>query len=155
MIGDVTPSSEEALPPASGDEALAGFSACCSAIEEAYEFMLAYAAQGLPDEKGSASGSQIRDFLRKCDAALTGLGEAMTDCVRRLGIPLPAPYDAFIHLVEADVRSALAAVQLVLAQPSIGSQLVDNLNASIHLRAVLTDLFLLDEVLKLQARTKS
>ena len=42
--------------------------------------MLAYAAQGLPNEDGSVSGSQIRDFLRKCDAALTGLGEAVTDC---------------------------------------------------------------------------
>jgi hypothetical protein len=28
--------------------------------------------------------------------------------------------------------------------------LVDNLNASIHLRALLTDLFLIDEILKLQ-----
>jgi hypothetical protein len=32
-----------------------------------------------------------------------------------------------------------------LAQRAIGSQLVDNLNASIHLRALLTDLFLIDE----------
>jgi len=154
VAGEVTPSSEEALPPVPGDEALAGFSARCNAIEEAYEFMLAYAAQGLPDEKGSSSGSQIRDFLRKCDAALTGLGGAISDCVRRLGIQSPAPYDAFIEVVEGDVRSAQAAVQLVLAQPSIGSPLVDNLNASIHLRAVLTDLFLLDEVLKLQVRAK-
>ena len=45
-------------------------------------------------------------------------------------------------------------MQLVLAQPSISSQLVDNLNASIHLRALLTDLFLLDEVLKLHARSE-
>jgi hypothetical protein len=36
----------------------------------------------------------------------------------------------------------------VLAQPTISSQLVDNLNASIHLRALLTDLFLIDEALK-------
>ena len=36
----------------------------------------------------------------------------------------------------------------MLAQPSISSQLVDNLNASIHLRALLTDLFLIDEVFK-------
>ena len=120
----------------------------CSRIEEAYEFMLAYAAQGLPNEAASVSGSQIRDFLRKCDAALTGLAEALTDCVRRLGIPSPAPYDAFISVVEHDVRCAQAAVRLVLAQPSISSQLVDNLNASIHLRALLTDLFLLDAVLK-------
>jgi hypothetical protein len=140
--------SEESLPPEPRNEVLADFSERCDAIEEAYEFMLAYAAQGLPNEQGSVSGSQIRDFLRKCDAALTGLGEALTDCVRRLGIRSPAPYDAFITVVDHDVRSAQAAVQLVLAQSSIGSQLVDNLNASIHLRAVLTDLFLLDDVLK-------
>ena len=142
------PSSEEALPPVPGDEALAEFSARCDAIEEAYEFMLAYAAQGLPTDAGSASGSQIRDFLRKCDAALSGLGDALRSCGQRLGNQSAAPYDAFITVVEHDVRCAQAAVQLVLAQPSIGSQLIDNLNASMHLRAVLTDLFLLDEVLK-------
>jgi hypothetical protein len=37
----------------------------------------------------------------------------------------------------------------VLAQKTIGSQIVDNLNASIHLRTLLTDLFLLDEGLKI------
>jgi len=145
VTGDTTPS-EDASPP--GAEALADFSARCNAIEEAYEFMLAYAAQGLPNEAGSTSGSQIRGFLNKCNAALTGLGEALTECVQRLGVGSPAPYHAFISVVESDVRGAQAAVQLVLAQPSIGSQLVDNLNASIHLRAVLTDLFLLDDVLK-------
>jgi hypothetical protein len=144
----MTESSAEASPPAPGDDARAAFSSRCNAIEEAYEFMLAYAAQGLPNEEGSASGSQIRHFLGKCDAALTGLGESITDCVRRLGVPSPEPYHAFIAIVDRDARGAQAAVQLVLAQPSIGSQLVDNLNASTHLRAVLTDLFLLDEVLK-------
>jgi hypothetical protein len=144
----MTPASDEPSPPAPGDEARAALSSRCNAIEEAYEFMLAYAAQGLPNEEGSVSGSQIRDFLRKCDIALTGLGEAITHCVRQRGIPSPGPYHAFVNVVERDARDAQAAVQLVLAQPSIGSQLVDNLNASIHLRAVLTDLFLLDEVLK-------
>jgi hypothetical protein len=47
-----------------------------------------------------------------------------------------------------DASAALAAVELVLAQPSISSQVVDNLNASIHVRALLTDLFLIDEILK-------
>ena len=37
---------------------------------------------------------------------------------------------------------------LVLARADISSQLIDNLNASIHLRALLTDLFVVDEVLK-------
>ena len=51
-------------------------------------------------------------------------------------------------MLDRDAGAALAAVRLVQAQPSISSQLVDNLNASIHLRALLTDLFLLDEILK-------
>jgi hypothetical protein len=144
----MTQSSDGAPPPLPGDDARAALSSRCDAIEEAYEFMLAYAAQGLPSEGGSVSGGQIRDFLHKCDAALTGLGEAITHCVRRLGLEPPEPYHAFIDVVERDARGARAAVQLVLAQRSIGSQLVDNLNASMHLRAVLTDLFLLDEVLK-------
>ena len=55
-------------------------------------------------------------------------------------------------MLDRDARSALAAVRLVLAQPSIGSQLIDNLNASIHVRALLTDLFLIDEILKTRAR---
>jgi hypothetical protein len=61
-------------------------------------------------------------------------------------------YVAFIDVLDRDAQSALAAVRLVLAQPSIGSQLIDNLNASIHVRALLTDLFLIDEILKTPAR---
>jgi len=110
--------------------------------------MLAYAAQGLPHEHGSAAGSQIREFLRTCEQALDGLADAAGRSARRLALDDPAPYDAFVNVLDHDARNARAAVRLVLAQPSIGSQLVDNLNASSHLRAVLTDLFLLDEALK-------
>ena len=55
----------------------------------------------------------------------------------------------FLDVVRQDAAKAGAAIRLVLAQPAIGSQIIDNLNASIHLRALLTDLFLLDETLKL------
>ena len=49
-------------------------------------------------------------------------------------------------------RVLRAAVRLALAVPSIGSQLIDNLNASIHVRTLLTDVFLLDEALKAATR---
>jgi len=87
-------------------------------------------------------------FLGKCDRALDGLADAAGRAVREVGAGPPGPYDAFVAVLEHDARNAGAAVRLVLAQPSIGSQLVDNLNASSHLRAVLTDLFLLDEALR-------
>lgn len=131
------------------DQNRAEFSARCDAVEEAYEFMLAYAAQGLAGEEGSQSGGQIRPFLQKCDAALAGLPDVLGRCATP-----SAAYEAFVGVVEADVRRARAAVQLVLAQPSIGSQLVDNLNASLHLRTVLTDLFLLDDVLTVRSRPR-
>jgi hypothetical protein len=114
----------------------------CNAIEECYEFMLAYAAQGLGTDAGSQSGTQVREFLRRSVDAMTGIADA----IAATGLQ-PA---AFTAVVDRDARDSLAAVELVLAQPAISSQLIDNLNASIHLRALLTDLFLLDEVLKLQ-----
>ena len=119
----------------------------CNAIEECYEFMLAYAGQGLADEVGS-KGVQIREYLTKCSQALTGLAEFIGRFAQRLDVASMAPYTAFLGVIDRDARDANAAVQLVLAQPSINSQLVDNLNASIHLRALLTDLFLIDEVFK-------
>jgi hypothetical protein len=146
----MTRPSAQASSPTPGDDGRAALASRCNAIEEAYEFMLAYAAQGLPSDAGSASGSQIREFLSKCDEALTDLGDAITQSVSHLEATSSSqPYSAFITVVDRDARAAQAAVRLVLAQPSIGSQLVDNLNASTHLRAVLTDLFLLAEILKL------
>ena len=120
----------------------------CDTIEEAYEFMLAYAAQGLAGDAGSQSGGQLREFLTRSAAALTGIGDLFAALVDEEGLD-PAPrYHAYAAVLDRDARHSLAAIELVLAQPSIGSQLIDNLNASIHLRALLTDLFLLDEVLK-------
>ena len=119
-------------------------------IEEAYEFFLAYASQGLSSDAGSDTGRQARQYLQRCDIALSGLGGVFTRYVEQQGLQPTAPYDAFIAVIDRDARDAQAALQLVLAQPSISSQVVDNLNASIHLRALLTDLFLIDEVLKAQ-----
>jgi hypothetical protein len=58
-----------------------------------------------------------------------------------------------LAVLDRDAQDSLAAIELVLAQPVISSQLIDNLNASIHLRALLTDLFLIDEILKLERRS--
>ena len=114
-------------------------------IEEAYEFFLAYASQGLPTDANTSH--PIREHLRRFDQALTGIGEFFLDCAQQLGASDVAPYKRFIEVIERDARDAQAAIQLVLAQPAIGSQTIDNLNASIHVRALLTDLFLIDEIL--------
>jgi hypothetical protein len=129
-------------------ETIAELGSRINIIEEAYEFMLAYASQGLASDQENDTGRQAREYLRKCDAALSGLAGVITQYVEQRGFQPTAPYDAFVDVVAHDATHAQAAIQLVLAQPAISSQMVDNLNASIHLRALLTDLFLVDEVFK-------
>jgi hypothetical protein len=128
------------------------FGSRCEAIEECYEFMLAYAAQGLRTDEGSKSGGQVREFLQRAVNALTGLAEVCTVAVRAEGLERHEKYAAFLAVLDRDSHDSLAAIELVLAQPVISSQLIDNLNASIHLRALLTDLFLLDEILTKQVK---
>jgi hypothetical protein len=122
----------------------------CNAVEECYEFMLAYAAQGLPTDQGSQSGGQVREFLDRAVKALEGLAESCATAVKEEGLEPAERYQAFFAVLDRDARDSLAAIELVLAQPAVSSQLIDNLNASIHLRALLTDLFLVGEILRTQ-----
>jgi hypothetical protein len=123
----------------------------CNTIEECYEFMLAYAAQGLPSDHGSQRGDEVRGYLHRVRDAIAGLVESCAMAVKQEGLQPEERYQAFFAVLDRDARDSLAAIELVVAQPAISSQLVDNLNASIHLRALLTDLFLVSEILKPQA----
>lgn len=122
----------------------------CDAIEECYEFMLAYAAQGHPDDRASRSGMQLREMLSRSAEAMSGLAGAYAEIVRELRLEPAEPYHAFMAILGRDAGNALAAIQLVIVQPRISAQLIDNLNASIHLRTLLTDIFLIDELVKLR-----
>jgi hypothetical protein len=124
----------------------------CNTVEECYEFMLAYAAQGHPSDQGSKTGAQIREFLQRAATAIGALAEGYSKVVKDERLEPAEKYQAFLDVLNRDARNSLAAIDLVLAQPSISSQLVDNLNASVHLRALLTDLFLLSDILTSQAR---
>ena len=117
------------------------------AIEESYEFFLAYAAQGLTTDQASKSGQQLRDFLEKIDDALDGLADGFRGLIVTEGLTPADRFEAVVDVLDDDARKARAAVGLVMSRPGISSQLIDNLNASIHVRALLTDLFLLDEAL--------
>lgn len=98
-------------------------------IEECYEFMLAYAAQGLASDKGSESGRQIREFLNRAVNALVGLPN---HCAETMG----DDRQKFLDVLQRDANDSLAAMELVLAQPAISSQLIDNLNASVDRKSV-------------------
>ena len=113
-------------------------------IEETYEFFLAYAAQGVSGTGKGISGELTR-YLSRADQALAafegGIGGAAEEKDAEA-------VEAMDQVLQRDAGNTRAALKLVMAQSSISSQLIDNLNASIHFRALLTDLFLVDEALK-------
>lgn len=125
--------------PAPGDDALLRG---CELLEECYEFTLAYAAQGHGPEPGSAADVQVRERLTR---AATVAGELARIDTATLG--------AFARVVADDAKATCAALELVLAQPAISSAMVDSLNASLHLRALLADVFLLAETLEARQAT--
>ncbi|MFV1988384.1 MAG: hypothetical protein ACC682_13975 [Gemmatimonadota bacterium] len=115
-------------------------------IEKSYEFFLAYAAQGARDEEASKVGAQLREFLDQMDDALSALENDLGAIVESEGLEPADRYRAMIEITSADAARARATVRLVAAQDVISSELIDNLNASLHIRVLLTDLFLLDDV---------
>ena len=118
------------------------------AIEGGYELMLAYAAQGLVSDEGAANSSQLRDHLQRFDAALTGLAQVYRDAARALEVWPTEAFEGLLKTLEADATFTQSALRMALGQPGISSQLIDNINASIHVRALLTDVFVIDELLR-------
>lgn len=124
----------------------------CDVIEECYEFLLGYAAQGLPTDDGSPAGREVRTHLQNAREALIGLADSCRESIAAHQLEPASPYDAFCSMLNRDAQDSLAAIELVLSQPALSSQLIDNLNASSHLRALLTDLFLVGEILRTRER---
>jgi len=119
-----------------------------NAIETGYEFMLAYAAQGRDFEyTGGGGGPSIRVYLGDLKSGLESIAD---DFEKEIKDKVENGADLFLeyaNILREDARKSLQAVNMVLSLPSIGSQVIDNLNATIHIRALLTDVFLLDEAL--------
>jgi hypothetical protein len=113
-------------------------------IERGYEYLLAYAAQG----RQSDEGTEIRQTLREMHATLDTLAARLRDAIMLDSRQAAEDASVFLEATVEDARKAQGAIALVLSRAAIGSLLVDNLNASIHLRALLTDMFLADQALR-------
>ncbi|MBL4602411.1 MAG: hypothetical protein JKY84_06690 [Emcibacteraceae bacterium] len=116
------------------------------AIETGYEFMLAYAAQGLDFENTSGGGGpSVRIYLNGLKEALQSIADDFENEINDEVESDAKLFLGYIEVLRDDAQKSLKAVEMVLSLPSIGSQVIDNLNASIHIRALLTDIFLIDE----------
>ena len=113
-------------------------------IEESYEFFLAYAAQGI--EGDSSLGGELRRYLNQVHEALGALEEGLGEMAE--GLDSASAFGPMSEVMRRDAQDTKAAVGLVMAQAGVSSQFIDNLNASHHFRALLTDIFVIDEALR-------
>ena len=104
----------------------------------------------LATDQGSQKSRQLREFLSRAAKALTGLAGGCANAIREENLERRKLME-FLVVFDRDARDSIAAMELVLEQPAISSQLVDNLNASMHVRALLADIFLLGEIFRSQA----
>jgi len=130
---DLAPSGQESLHQDSELEGL------IQHLEAGYEFLLAFAAQGR--EEDLQGGQSARATL-----------VSMTQQLHRLESELQNIGHEFAEITRSDLKKVSAALDLIQGLPEINSELIDNLNASIHLRALLTDLFVLSEANRLSQR---
>jgi hypothetical protein len=109
-------------------------------VEEAYEYMLAYAAQGKKQETDEGGVSKIRQYLTRFCEALDALEQAAASEVFTEG------GEEFGQRFLNELKTTRSALMLVMARPAITSDMVDNTNALLAVRAFLTNLFFIDQV---------
>ena len=111
-------------------------------IEEAYEFMLAYAAQGRTDEGDGPDGAHIRTFLAQFEAGVAAIAGELDTLPGATGEAA-----AFLDALRADSAIVTSVIRAMLARGQITSEVVDNANGLISVRSYLTGLFFLDKAL--------
>jgi len=111
-------------------------------VEEAYEFMLAYAAQGKQTEHETTGASQIRGFLERFRTALNTISN-YTEAV----LPATGSTTALSEHFARDTDVMKSILDVLTAQSNITSDMIDNTNGMIAVRSFLTDLFFVDQVL--------
>ena len=109
-------------------------------IEEAYEYMLAYAAQGRADEGAGADGAQIRTFINQFNLSLKELDSFTSDISKEV-----PDADDFIDCFKSESKVMGSVLKVLLAKKNLSSEVIDNTNGLISVRTYLTSLFFIDK----------
>ena len=109
-------------------------------VEEAYEFMLAYAAQGRTDEGAGPDGAHIRTFLTQFSEATDNIINELDNLTEADGT-----METFIKTAKTDADTVKSVLAIMLQKENVSSEMVDNANGLITVRSYLTALFFIDK----------
>jgi hypothetical protein len=109
-------------------------------VEEAYEYMLAYAAQGRADEGAGPDGAHIRTFLVQLNEATDDILAVMDDVHA-----ISPNSSAFFEALKSDAATVKSVMSIMLGKENVSSEMIDNANGLISVRSYLTALFFIDK----------
>ena len=108
-------------------------------IEECYEFLLTYGAQGRKHETDDKGPSKIRESLRLFENALEKIQDIdLTVFANNI-------FDFNKRFLD-DLKVVRSILKSLLELPIITSDMIDNTNGLIIIRSVMTSLFFIDQV---------
>lgn len=126
---------------------LHSFQASVEQAEQAYEFMISFAGQGIGrEDQREQDTDEIRSYLLQLKEAL------LEGCTHASAIPEEHDlrgetyYTAFVEQLRADVEAAVVVLDLLAAQDKITSVQIDDLNGMIGFQSIVMKLFFLDDL---------
>lgn len=115
--------------------------------EEAYEFMISYAGQGIGrDAQREEDTEQIRSYVQQLRDALRDGVEAAARIPDDHDVLGQEHYEAFVDRLHDEVDRAVVVLELLAAQDRITSAQVDDINGMSVFQSVIMKFFFLDDL---------
>lgn len=117
-------------------------------VEEAYEFMISFAGQGIGREVQTSTSEDVRGYLKQLRDGLADAIDAARAIPDEFDLQGVDAFERVIDELEREHQEAHDIIELLIAQDKITSQQVDNINGMSVFQSVMMKLFFLDELTK-------
>ena len=114
--------------------------------EEAYEFLISFAGQGLDRQQPPGITEEVRDYVEQLAAAFVDAHAAAVTIAEEHDLDGETEYRAMLDRLESEIDEARTVLALLAAQDVITSAQVDNLNGMSVFQSVVMKFFFLDEL---------
>jgi hypothetical protein len=109
-------------------------------IEESYEFLLTYGAQGRKHETNDQGSSKIRESLKLFNTSLSD--------IQKIDLTLfEENISDFNQSFLSDLSVVKSIINTILDKEIITSDMIDHTNGLIVMRSLMTSLFFIDQVI--------
>jgi len=116
-------------------------------VEEAYEFMISFAGQGLGrDEQTEGDAEEIRSYLLQLRDGLEAGVEAAAAIPEEEDLAGAEEYETFVDGLAEETEEATLILDLLAAQDLITSAQIDDINGMSVFQSIVMKFFFLDDL---------